>query len=417
MRYRGRSTLTASLTRLRARVVSLVRSPRELREVEQLTPSSAVWAERQWEHLDVNSRSSFDTARVTGIFEAVPTSIWAALKQRAGSLPRYAALQKAILTSYRQRCSQVYGVLGAPASAPQLTGDVQYLLRVMRTLLASTQAFEHAVQSGLLVAQQKQARSSSMLQKVKLKHVTFLKQRTLPSLSNTAAGAVVSPLARENSHLYKRWLHGAERFLQHAQLGYIPTSRSRYSPNLAVDFGRYRLRFPASGRRRHSFDSTLHAFAKRTAPSRFRRTSTLRFTRPRPQSSSDFRAVRLATYAGAALKRQRMLIKKLSYTGTLSVAWREVLNHRNILRRNQSDALSGASEKRRFAPLPINFLYKHSRKFNEATRSGLSSNYLRAACAGLLRRALRRRRNERAFIDLRKAVLQRRTPSERAMRP
>jgi len=37
--------------------------------------------------------------------------------------------------------------------------------------------------------------------------------------------------------------------------------------------------------------------------------------------------------------------------------------------------------------------------------------------AGILRRALRRRREERLFVDLRQSVLHRRLPKEQASRP
>lgn len=40
-----------------------------------------------------------------------------------------------------------------------------------------------------------------------------------------------------------------------------------------------------------------------------------------------------------------------------------------------------------------------------------------AVRVGILRRALRRRREERAFIDLRRFALQRRLPKEKAGRP
>ena len=65
--------------------------------------------------------------------------------------------------------------------------------------------------------------------------------------------------------------------LKRTQGGYTPTKRSRYTENVATVFGRRRVRFPASGRRRRSYDALLHAFAKKISPSRFRRVSKLRF--------------------------------------------------------------------------------------------------------------------------------------------
>src|ERR1700712_231550 len=76
--------------------------------------------------------------------------------------------------------------------------------------------------------------------------------------------------------------------LKRTQHGYTPTSRSRYTDNVATTFGRRRARFPASGRRRKSYDSLLHAFAKKIGPARFRRVSKLRFHWVAPRLTTIF---------------------------------------------------------------------------------------------------------------------------------
>jgi hypothetical protein len=83
-------------------------------------------------------------------------------------------------------------------------------------------------------------------------------------------------------------------------------SRSLYTDNVAITFGRRRVRFPASGRRRKSYDSLLHAFAKKISPARFRRASSLRFVRALPERSADFKENVLAfTPLYGALRRRR----------------------------------------------------------------------------------------------------------------
>lgn len=310
--------------------------------------------------------------------------------------------------------THVYGTTTAltPVAFAQ---SVQYLLSVVRPILSSAHALDRAVQLGVSQVQQKQVRQFAVAQRLNIKQSAFIKSRGLAASSDIVSNATTSSFTRENSHLYKRWLRGAEHFLQRAQQGYIPTSRSRYSPNLALDFGRTRLRFPASGRRKRSFDSMLHAFVKRVGPSRFRRAATLRFVRSRPQHNADFRVARLSTCVESALKRQRALIRKLGKIATLSTPWREVLNRRAAAASVQQASVVAAG-KYRFMPLPATLLYKQ-RSRNVKQQSNALTFSLRALRVGVLRRALRRRRSERAFIDLRKAAIQRRTPLERSLRP
>lgn len=102
------------------------------------------------------------------------------------------------------------------------------------------------------------------------------------------------------------------------QLGYTPTVRSRYTANVAVVFGRRRARFPASGRRHKSYDSLLHAFAKKTAPARLRRAAVLRFKRVSPHLSGDFRENLLASNVLSGIGRRRALARNLSTAAYLS---------------------------------------------------------------------------------------------------
>lgn len=110
---------------------------------------------------------------------------------------------------------------------------------------------------------------------VQHKALQYLKLRELPYVGLSLAPSEM--LQREHSKVYKRWLAGVEGMLKRTQIGYTPTKRSRYTENVATTYGRYRVRFPASGRRRKSYDSLLHAFAKKVSPGRFRRAAKLRF--------------------------------------------------------------------------------------------------------------------------------------------
>jgi hypothetical protein len=147
-------------------------------------------------------------------------------------------------------------------------------------------------------------RANSFSRKVDLKAINFLQLRALPHLDR--APQAVTILQRERSGLYRRWLQGVEGAVKRSQLGYIPTSRSRYTANVAVMFGRRRARFPASGRRRKSYDSLLHAFAKKVGPARLRRASVTQFKRALPRIVFDFRENLLTTIVSAMLDRHRV---------------------------------------------------------------------------------------------------------------
>jgi hypothetical protein len=118
-------------------------------------------------------------------------------------------------------------------------------------------------------------RRSAYTTLVDYKGLQYLKLRELPHLNTKLTPDAL--LRREQSKVYKRWLSGVEGMFKRTQGGYAPTSRSRYTDNTATAFGRRRVRFPASGRRRRSYDSLLHAFAKKISPSCFRRVSKTRF--------------------------------------------------------------------------------------------------------------------------------------------
>lgn len=255
-------------------------------------------------------------------------------------------------------------------------------------------------------------RKNSFNKKVCLKAANFLQLRVLPKLDR--APDAESILKRERSGLYRRWLRGVEGAAKRLQADYIPTSRSRYTANVAIAFGRQRARFPASGRRFKSYDALLHAFTKKIAPARFRRVAVTKFKRALPRTVSDFRENLLSTGVYAGLNRRRSLSCQLASTSYLSAPWRE------LLQRTPAAATSAHPKhfavKRRFLALPI----KAAADKQEQHTLRIASPYkqqMRVIRAGILRCALRRRREERSFLDLRHSALQRRLPKDQATRP
>ena len=85
-----------------------------------------------------------------------------------------------------------------------------------------------------------------------------------------------------------------------------------------INYGRGRRRFPASGRRKQSYDSTLHAFAKRTSPSRFRSTASTRFQRIRPKTEHDSKVNRRAYELTHSRRLQRKFAHAASRVAYLS---------------------------------------------------------------------------------------------------
>lgn len=78
--------------------------------------------------------------------------------------------------------------------------------------------------------------------------------------------------------------------------------------------------------------------------------------------------------------------------------------------------LLGSSVKRRFAVLPNGTLFKKALSVRGAARAK-SALTLRTQRAGLLRIALRHRRQERTFIDLKKHITRRKLPKEELSAP
>lgn len=76
----------------------------------------------------------------------------------------------------------------------------------------------------------------------------------------------------------------------------------------------------------------------------------------------------------------------------------------------------GSIVKRRFASLPLNLLFRRALTARIASRPKTVLS-LRTQRAGLLRTALRRRRQERVFIDLKKHLSRRRLPKEASSVP
>ena len=108
-------------------------------------------------------------------------------------------------------------------------------------------------------------------------------------------------------------------FYSAVNLGIYP-SRSRYIALTSIAFGRRRLRFPASGRRKGSYESLLHAFVKRTCVARFRRVSVFSFKPAVSLPHGDFRRNLLVTVNNCGTFRRRLLSQKLSSTTYLSSA-------------------------------------------------------------------------------------------------
>jgi len=205
-----------------------------------------------------------------------------------------------------------------------------------------------------------------------------------------------------------------EGFAKRMQLGYSPTSRSRYSANTATLFGQRRVRFPASGRRRKSFDSLLHAFVKKAGPSRLRRASFLRFKRIIANPGVTFHEALVVAGAHSGLNRRRKLAGALSRVAYLSRGWRELFGYRADVSEEASFAPGAPITKRRFGSLPTALIYKQNTSSQYCVPYKHQTRVIRT---GILRRALRRRRLERVFVDLHEAAIHRRLPRERASLP
>jgi hypothetical protein len=104
------------------------------------------------------------------------------------------------------------------------------------------------------------------------------------------------------------------------QNGYLPPTHNRYDHSHLLTIGRRRTRFPASGRRRKSYDSLLHAFTRRTRPAQFRRVGVTSFVQPRPIATGDFKTNLVLSELGNTTRRRRVLSRKLGGVSYLSPA-------------------------------------------------------------------------------------------------
>ncbi len=85
-----------------------------------------------------------------------------------------------------------------------------------------------------------------------------------------------------------------------------------------INYGRGRRRFPASGRRRKTYESTLHAFVKRVVPSRFRRASVMRFQRIRFSTRKGAKVTRHTYELTRARRLQRTIAQTVGRVSYLS---------------------------------------------------------------------------------------------------
>jgi hypothetical protein len=103
-------------------------------------------------------------------------------------------------------------------------------------------------------------------------------------------------------------------------MGRLPPHHRRGGDRRMTAYGRTRRRFPASGRRKQSYDSMLHAFAKRTSPSRFRRAAVTRFKKVYPKLARDSKVNRRVYELTRRRRLQRTIAHRLSRVAYLSPA-------------------------------------------------------------------------------------------------
>lgn len=109
------------------------------------------------------------------------------------------------------------------------------------------------------------------------------------------------------------------------------------------------------------------------------------------------------------------MARKLSSVAYLSAPMRELLEYRAVSATTIFAVKSTeAGTKRRFLSLPTNKLFVDARR---VSRKALfpPRQPMYGVRSSILRRALRRRRRERAYIDLRQSARQRRLPKEKAI--
>lgn len=112
--------------------------------------------------------------------------------------------------------------------------------------------------------------------------------------------------------------------------------------------------------------------------------------------------------------RRRHTARRLSSVAYLSAPTRELWGYRAVSRAMPPlTEVPGAGTKRRFLSLPAHELFVAARRAaRKAAFPYKQHTYI--ARFGLLRRALRRRRRSRAYIDLRQSTRHRRLPREKA---
>jgi hypothetical protein len=111
--------------------------------------------------------------------------------------------------------------------------------------------------------------------------------------------------------------------------------------------------------------------------------------------------------------RRQYLAQKLSSVAYLSSSMRELFAHRTTA--NSFGMITkplALSTKRRFISLPVQRVFKEHRRVLQKLHAPCKQA-MYSIRAGILRRALRRRRKERVYIDLRQAIRQRRLPREK----
>jgi len=106
--------------------------------------------------------------------------------------------------------------------------------------------------------------------------------------------------------------------LKRGRISYLPPKHGRGGSGLITNFGRNQRRFPAAGRRRHSYDAMLHAFARRSAPAGFRRVNNLRFKQLTGKIDAGYKTNLRLHELTPLHRRQRTLTRKLGLVTYLS---------------------------------------------------------------------------------------------------
>jgi ribosomal protein S4 len=385
----------------------LAKSSRQLHNLHKYVSARGAYKNHHWGALDRATLNAAYNTQFRNSIAQIPASVWAALSTKLGSSSVYVQVRTRIFNQFKAwlRKRQLTEPTFSSAGVAQAQTALIELIRVeMAARKVATMTDFKAKRHGTL-------RQAAFNTHVQHKSLQYLKLRELPKV-----GAVLAPdylLRREQSRIYKRWLAGVESALKRTQTTYTPTKRSRYTENVSTNFGRRRTRFPASGRRRKSYDSLLHAFAKKVSPGRFRRAAKLRFRWAHPKLSGNFQENIATLTPMFGSNRRRHTAKKLTAVAYLSPNMRELLEYREI-----SAATSAITKapikgvKRRFMALPTHRVFANWRR-TIRKKAQPTRHLMHSIRFSILRRALRRRRRTRAYVDLRISVRQRRLPREK----